>query len=176
MKNKKFEMYFLEYKDLVIRIAMDKLGNYHAAQEICQQVFASFYTSMSHVSPELVKAWLIRCTQNAVIDYSRRWGIKREIPSDVEISDAGSSLIEKSVELYQEKLNDRELGGRILREVKSVNEQWFEVLILHCLEGLPYSEISEKLHVPETVLRARMYRARLFIKERFGDEYYDRKS
>ena len=34
MNNKKFEMYFLEYKDLVIRIAMDKLGNYHAAQEI----------------------------------------------------------------------------------------------------------------------------------------------
>lgn len=57
MKNKRFEEYFLKYKNLVIRIVMNKTGDYQTAQEICQQVFISFYTNMDKVSPELVKAW-----------------------------------------------------------------------------------------------------------------------
>lgn len=56
MKNKRFEEYFLKYKNLVIRIVMNKTGDYQTAQEICQQVFISFYTNMDKVSPELVKA------------------------------------------------------------------------------------------------------------------------
>lgn len=72
MKNKRFEEYFLKYKNLVIRIVMNKTGDYQTAQEICQQVFISFYTNMDKVSPELVKAWLIRSTQNAVVDYNQK--------------------------------------------------------------------------------------------------------
>jgi DNA-directed RNA polymerase specialized sigma24 family protein len=45
--------------------------------------------------------------------------------------------------------------------------------MLNCVEGLSYAEASERLKVPEQVLRARMYRARTYIREKFGDEYQD---
>lgn len=173
MKNKRFEEYFLKYKNLVIRIVMDKTGDYQAAQEICQQVFVSFYSNMDKVAPELVKAWLMRCAQNAVIDYFRKLRNKKEIFVDTPVLESGNNLVEESLKVYEDRLNNRELVGRILREVREVNEQWFEVLVMHCIDGLSYAEMAEKLGISEPVLRARMYRARTFIKERFKEEFLE---
>lgn len=172
MKNKRFENCFLQYKNLVIRLVMSKTGDYQAAQEICQQVFISFYSNMERISDDLVKAWLMRCTQNAIVDYLRKNSSKAEIELDeTSIAQSGNVLVEESVEIYEERRSNRELVGRILREVKAVNEQWFDILVMSCIEGLSYTEMSKRLKIPESVLRARMYRARVFIKQKFGDEY-----
>ena len=171
MKNERFEEYFLKYKNLIIRLVMLKLDDYQVAQEICQQVYVALYTNMDKVHPDLVKAWLIRCTQNADIDYVRRRKVKKEVFVDTSVAEVGNFLMEESVELLAKKLDDRELTGRILREVKEVNTLWFEALMLCCVEGLSYEEASEKLNVPVDVLRARMYRARAYIRKKFGDEY-----
>lgn len=175
MKNKRFENCFLEYKNLVIRLVMNKTGDYQTAQEICQQVFISFYSNMDRISDDLVKAWLVRCTQNAIVDYLRKNRSKTEIQLDESsIAQSGNVLVEESVERYEEQRSDRELVGRILREVKAVNKQWFDILVMSCVEGLSYAEMAKRLKIPESVLRARMYRARVFIKQKFGDEYMDR--
>lgn len=122
MKNKRFEECFLQYKNLVIRLVMSKTGDYQAAQEICQQVFISFYSNMDRISDDLVKAWLMRCTQNAIVDYLRKNKGKTEIRLDeAAVSQSGNVLIEESVERYEERRYNRELVGRILREVRSVN-------------------------------------------------------
>lgn len=173
MKNKRFEEYFLKYKNLIIRIVMDKTGDYQAAQEICQQVFISFYSNMDRIAPELVKAWLMRCTQNAVIDYFRKMKTKREIFVDTPVTESGNNLVEESLEIYEDRRSNRELVGRILREVRAVNEQWFEVLVMNCVDGLSYAEMAKELGIAEPVLRARMYRARSFIKEKFGEEFLE---
>lgn len=171
MKNKRFEEYFLKYKNLIIRLVMLKLDDYQVAQEICQQVYVALYTNMDKVQPDLVKAWLIRCTQNAIIDYTRRRKVKKEVFIDTSIAEAGNILMEESMELHAKKLEDRELTGRILREVREVNTLWFEALMLCCVDGLSYEEAAVKLNIPVDVLRARIYRARTYIRKRFGDEY-----
>ncbi len=175
MKNRDFEEYYLKYRSLVVKVAMDKIGNFQVAQEICQKVFIAFYTNMERVTPDFVKAWLIRCTNNAVIDYMRMAQTKKEVLSTNSVTVDGNNLVEKSLELYQEKMYSRDLAGRIFREVKAVNEQWYEVLILCCVDGMSYAEAANKLGVSESVLRARLYRARVYIKEKFGDEYKERK-
>lgn len=171
MKNKRFEEYFKRYNELVMKIVMDKTRSYHDAEEICQQVFISFYLNMDSVSDELVKAWLIRCTKNAIIDHYRKASKQREIIADTSGTAIGNIVAAGETELSEIRLDNLDLTGRVLRTVKAVNEQWFEVLFMSCVEGLSYAEMAEKLSVPETVLRARLYRARLFIKEKFGDEF-----
>lgn len=42
MKNRDFEEYYLKYRSLVVKVAMDRIGNYQVAQEICQKVFIAF--------------------------------------------------------------------------------------------------------------------------------------
>lgn len=171
MKNKKFEEYFMTYKNLVIRMVVDKTGDYQAAQEICQQVFVSLYTNMEKVTPELVKAWIIRCTQNAIVDHLRHRKVHGEIFAETSVAEAGNILMEENLDVCEERLDNRELTGRIMREVRQVNEQWYEVLMACCVEGLSYEEAAKKLRIPAAMLRARMYRARMFIREKYGDEY-----
>jgi RNA polymerase sigma-70 factor (ECF subfamily) len=154
---------------------MSRLGDYQVAQEICQQVFVAFYNNMDKISDDLVKAWLLRTTQNEIVDYLR----KNKGHTDVALDESavmafGNILIEESLERDQELKSKRELLGRIMQEVKAVNEQWYDVLFLSCVEGLSYGEIAKQMDIPETVLRARMHRARIFIKQKFGDEYLDR--
>ena len=174
MKNKRFEEYFQRYQDLIMKIVMDKTGSYHDAEEICQQVFISFYLNMESVSDDLVKAWLIRCTKNAIIDHYRKASRQREVVTDTSEAAIGNIAMDKETELSEIRLDNLDLMGRVLRAVKAVNQQWFEVLFMSCVEGLSYAEMAGRLKVPETVLRARLYRARLYIKEKFGNEFRDK--
>lgn len=172
MKNKIFEEYFLRYKNLVMKIVVDGTGNYDVALEICQQVFVKFYQNMDRISDEKVKAWLITATRNAIIDYYRKRTKERELFSNPE-TEVGNVVTSSNMVAVEERLDYLNLLGKVLRTVKSVNPQWFEVLFLNCVEEMPFADIAKKLNISETVLRARLYRARLFVKEKFGDEYYE---
>lgn len=174
MKNERFEQYFLQYKNLVIRMVMNKTGDYQVAQEICQHVFVSLYSNMDRVAPDLVKAWLMRCTQNAIVDYIRRSKIREEVFLDMSVVENGSILAEEVLNVHEEKLDNQELAGKILQTVKAANEQWYEVLMMYCIDGLTYPEIAQKLNIPVPVLRARLYRARMYVREKFGNEYRKR--
>lgn len=171
MRNKRFEEYFLKYKNLIIRLVMERTGDYQAAQEICQQVFVAFYTNMDGIADDLVKAWLMKCAMNAVIDYYRRLKIKNEIFEKRSLHESGNVLKEESLDFCEDRIVQGDLIGKILQEVKVVNQNWYEVLFLRCVDGLTFVEMSRRLKVPEAVLRARLHRAREYIRRRFGEEY-----
>ena len=65
-------------------------------------------------------------------------------------------------------LTDHYRKARVRREV---NAQWYDVLVLHCVEELPHAEAARRLQISETVFRARLCRARAYIRENFGEEY-----
>ena len=174
MKLEKFEEYFLRYKNIVIRMVMKKTGDYQLAQEICQQVFVSLYLNYNTVPDDLVKAWLMRCTQNAIIDFHRKIHAKKHRHSEdtLDVLEEGN-VVSATVKVLhiEESMYNKELTGRILREVKAVNELWYEALTMICIDGLTYAEAAERLNVTSEVMRARVYRARTYIRERFGKEY-----
>lgn len=173
-KNEMFEEYFKKYKNLLIRAVMLKTGDYQVAQEICQQVFCSYYSHMDEIEQEVVKAWLLKCTQNAIVDYLRKNGLRRELILGNDYQDMGSAVAEMEADYCENQVINTELTGRILRDVRAVNESWYEVLIMICVDGMSHKQAAEKLHVSEQVLRARLYRARNYVREKFGDEYWGR--
>ena len=78
---------------------------------------------------------------------------------------------EKSIAICEEKMNHRELLGKILAEVRKVNEQWYEILMLLCVEQCTYEETAQRLGISVMVLRARLYRARSYVRKHYGAEY-----
>lgn len=173
MKLNRFEEYFLRYKNLVIRMVMKKTGDYQLAQEICQQVFIALYMNYNTVPDDLVKAWLMRCTQNAIIDYIRKIHAKKHKHSEdtLDVIETGNVVAHMKMNCIEESMDNRALTGRILREVKAVNELWYEALTMICIDGLTYAEAAEILNVSSEVMRARVYRARTYVREHFGSEY-----
>ena len=171
-KNVSFEKYFLKYKNLIIRVIVDGSGDYQLAQEICQLVYERFYKNMDKVRPGMEKVWLIRCAKNALTDHYRKARVRREIyTEDIPPAEVGNLLIEKSIDRQEERIDQRDLAGKILSEVREVNAQWYDVLVLHCVEELPHAEAARRLQISETVFWARLCRARAYIRENFGEEY-----
>lgn len=174
MKNEKFEDYYRKHKDLITKIAMYKIGNREDVKDICQQVFITFYMNMDVVPDELVKVWLIKCTRHAISDYYRKTSKEKETFMEFSGKEIGNVAIDGGIGLAEERLDDLNLLGKVLRTVKAVNQQWYEVLSMCCIEELSYAEMERRLNVSNTVLRARLYRARMFVKEKFGIDYRNR--
>lgn len=171
-KHVSFEKIFLKYKNLIIRIAVDRSGDYQLAQEICQLTYEKYYKNMDKVKPGMEKVWLIRCAQNALTDHYRKAGVKREIyTEDISPAEIGNILVDKSIEQQEERIDQRKLAGKILSEVREVSVQWYDVLVVHCVEELPHAEAARRLQISETVFRARLSRARAYIRKNFGEEY-----
>jgi RNA polymerase sigma-70 factor (ECF subfamily) len=152
---------------------MAKTGDYQLGQEICQQVFCVYYAHMDEIDDDLVKAWLLKCTQNAIVDHLRKNGIRKEITLVSDYHETGNTLAEMDPDYCEKTVINNEFAGRILKEVRAVNESWYEVLVMICVDGMTHKQAAELLHVSEPVLRARLYRARSYVREKFGDEYWD---
>ena len=118
-KNVSFEKYFLKYKNLIIRVIVDGSGDYQLAQEICQLVYERFYKNMDKVRPGMEKVWLIRCAKNALTDHYRKARVRREIyTEDIPPAEVGNLLVEKSIDRQEERIDQRDLAGKILSEVR----------------------------------------------------------
>ena len=128
---------------------------------------------MDKVRPGMEKVWLIRCRKECADrslsqDGSKAKSIRKDIPParrKVKSSDR------KSIDRQEERIDQRDLAEKILSEVREVNAQWYDVLVLHCVEELPHAEAARRLQISETVFRARLCRARAYIRENFGEEY-----
>ena len=110
-RDERFEACFLKYKNLVMRFVIDETGDYQAAQEICQQVFVRYYEYMDRVSPDFEKAWLMRCTRNAIIDYLRKNKRRKELFLETpigEVREVSGALQEKSIAICEDKMNRSE--------------------------------------------------------------------
>lgn len=172
-KNTMFEMYFTRYKDLIIHAVMKKSGDHQLAEEICQQVFCSFYFHIDEVDEDLVKAWLLKTARNALIDHLRRSSTKNEMVFSGDLYENGNTPAHTEADYCEEKVINQELAGRILKEVHEANKLWYEVLVFLCVYGMSREEAAEKLQISGQVLSARLYRARKFVRDRFGDEYWN---
>ena len=127
MKNEKYEEYFRKYSNLIIKIVMDKTGDREEALDICQQVFVSFYLNMDSISEDLVKAWLVRCTKNAIIDHYRKTSREKEIITDISDAEIGNIAVDGGIAPAEERLDDLDLIGKVLRTVKAVHPQGVDV-------------------------------------------------
>ncbi|MCD7716733.1 MAG: sigma-70 family RNA polymerase sigma factor [Lachnospiraceae bacterium] len=171
MKKEKFEGSFRKYQKLVKYVVWEKTSDRMLAEEIVQQVFCEFYVHIEEIRPEAEKAWLLRCTRNKVVDYLRgkqRWS---SVLMDVGGTNTGNLLVEEETLRPEERLEMEEFTERILRQVRAHNAQWYEAMILCFVEGMSYAEAAERLNISVTLLRARISRARAYIKKYFWDEY-----
>ncbi|MCC8100876.1 MAG: sigma-70 family RNA polymerase sigma factor [Clostridiales bacterium] len=172
-KNVRFEGCYEEFGDFIFRVAMKNISDYHAAQDIEQHVFCEFYANLDKVYLGAEKAWLLRSARNAIIDFWRKKNKCGVAYVDFAVAEEGNLLVDECLMHLEDQIAARELTQRIFEAVKAENVQWYEALVLYCVEDLSYREAAEILGVTETVLRARVCRARAFIRSNFWNEYKD---
>ena len=169
-KNARFTEVYNQYHRLVMKIIVNRLGNSYVAEEVVQQVFTSYYTKMDHIGDSIIKPWLIITAKNATVDYLRKINSRIDLYTIDYIQDF-SIVAENNVEKVVENMVNSQLTLRILGDVKAMNEDWYNIIVLVCMEGMSQEKAAEQLGFSYSVLRAKLYRARKYIRKKYGDEY-----
>lgn len=162
-----FTEIYERYSALVIKSVVAQTGNFELANEICQNVFMSFYIHMNRVEIEFVKAWLLHAAKNQVIDYRKKASTRREVMSEQQPEEM---LQQEHGSDIEKQYSDRSFICEIMEKLKSTNMVWYEVIDCVCVQQMTSEEACEYLGIPSDVLRSRLHRARQFLHKNFDKD------
>ena len=143
-----------QYFNMVLRLALARVGEKHRADDVVQEVFYRFLKKERFFeSEEHMKAWLIKvtinCSKNIFLD----------------------EFFKNTAELSEDiTFNDPEESD-VYYAVLSLPSKYRTVIHLFYYEDLPVKEIAEILKTKETTVKSQLHRAREMLKEKLKEDY-----
>lgn len=156
----KLEELYRLYEKPMYYIALAVLKNHHQAEDAVSE---SFYRIIKHLDklgePEepKTKQYIIKVIKSVAISRYRKNAseLKRLVALD-ETTRAPDCF---------EDIFKEDSESTVLKLLSPLNDTDFEIVIMRGRDGLPYSEISEKLSISESAVRKRYERARKRVIE-----------
>jgi RNA polymerase sigma-70 factor (ECF subfamily) len=146
------------YQKLIYNVIYNLMGNTPEAGDLFQEVFIRIYKSLGSYNPEFKFAtWSAKIATNLCLDRIRT---KRPAPipvEEIEISDTGANP--------EEQFLAKERTRQIRTAVNQLPEKYRIPVILFHQQGLSYEEMALILNQPITIIKNRLYRARLMLRE-----------
>ncbi|MAG58131.1 MAG: hypothetical protein CMJ83_17740 [Planctomycetes bacterium] len=143
------------YDRRVRRIIAGATRDADALEELVQQVFYLAFRRLADLkSGNRLEPWLLTIARRCVIEHGRR--LRREAVRDAA---AARPLSTKTPE-----------PEWIWEEVARLGVRFQEVLELRYREGRSYADIAERLVVPVSTVRGRIYEARRALRARLDGE------
>lgn len=171
IKEQRFTQVYRRRKNLILRYAYSKTQDLEAAEEICQDVFLHYYEKIEQIQEDLVKAWLLLCAKRKCIDYWRKRQNRQE--SSVGETAVLEVISENNLERVVDHVIQENFAWKILGELRQKNETWYQVIEAVCICEMEQEEAAAFLGISVQVLRARLFRARKFIRQEYLKEYKD---
>ncbi|MCL2774026.1 MAG: sigma-70 family RNA polymerase sigma factor [Oscillospiraceae bacterium] len=137
------------------------LRDYHAAEDITQDVFIDGYLKLNSLSDyDKIGGWLAKIAKNKCCNYLTREVLKyrRERELDDFIPDTRNQTPESYVINRYENEN-------LERAVKKLPDSQKTATILFYFENCSQKKIAEILHISENAVKQRLYEARLKLKK-----------
>ncbi len=158
-----FEELFNTYRDRVYYIARRYTNNTEDALDLVQEIFIKAYSSLDSVEKSgNYGAWIYRIAVNHSIDHIRK---KRagEVSYD-ELCENGTAPAD-SASTALEGIWCGEFRTKVLELVDNLSPEHRAVLLLHCMENLPYKQIARVLRCSIGTVMSRLHYARKYLKE-----------
>lgn len=144
--------------DSVYHLALRYTGNRNIAQDITQETFLKAFKGIKSFDQNRpARPWLLKIAGNLCKNYLRD---NREIPVEQ------IETIEKPDQSDPEQLYiNQESENELIRAVKKLPDKYREVIMLKHVNDLNYSEICEVLGLELSLVKNRLYRGRLILKD-----------
>lgn len=166
-----FEAIFRRYVNKVYRQVFRLIGNDTETEEIVQEVFLAVYQKcQSFRGDSAFSTWLYSLATNAGLTRLRRRRRSREISLDALLPryrEDGHHQVRPvfnwadEVECRLEKDELRELLQEAINQLPPLEKA---VIVLSDVEGVPDREIGQTLGLSIPAVKARLHRARLFLR------------
>lgn len=157
-----FEMFYQRVYYTAYYIVQDR----ELAQDIVQETFLKAFQNMHTVKDgEKLGAWLAAIASRTSIDYLRKVKKWNDVATEDHIIDEHLSKHEdyhSTVEMVVEK---KFLRNILLQEIDELKPEHKQVLILAYLHDMKYEEIAEALDIKVTLVKTRIHRAKLKLRE-----------
>jgi len=170
-----FDAIFRRHVNKVYRQAFRLTGNETEAEEVVQDVFLAVYEKIkSFRGDSAFSTWLYRLTMNVAISKLRRRKRSKEVSIEdylPRFQEDGHHLVRPvfnwgdEVDLRLEKEELQRLILEALNELPPVDKA---VIVQSDLEGLSNRDIGDALGLTIPAVKARLHRARLFLRGRLA--------
>lgn len=163
-KRDTFSEIVTRYKRLVYATIYNFIGNSPDVNDLFQEVFLRVYKSLASYNPQYqFSTWTVKITTNVCLDRLRQKRAE-QMPIDDMEEVVDNKLNPEDHYLAEERLE------RIRQAVQELPEDYRVPVILFHQQGLSYEALVEITGQPVTVVKNRLYRARLMLKDKLNPD------
>lgn len=164
-----FESELFPHMDALKTFAYHLTYNEDDADDLVQETYMKAHKFIENYdSGTNAKAWLFKILKNAYINEYRK---KVRRPTKVDLDDLisireGEVPNSASYNDLREEIFDNSMGDEVTMALKSLPEEFREVILLCDIENFSYDEISKTIELPIGTVRSRLFRARNMLKDK----------
>lgn len=156
----------------VYRVALRLTGNEAEAEDVVQETFLSAFKAIDKFEGRSgLATWLYRIAHNAALMRLRRVRPDQVSVDDEELFGEGLMVPTQLHDwccLPEHDFESSETRVELERAIKDLPEKLRAVFVMRELEGLSTEETAEALDVSIDVVKVRLHRARLQLRERLS--------
>lgn len=155
-RKESFAELMARYRRLVYNVIFNYTGNRDDSDDLFQEVFIRIYQSLGTYDATCrFSAWAIRIAVNACFDWRKK---RRDTVSIESAGDVGDGRPGPEDQYLAEERTES-----VLEAVQGLPEMYRLPVQLFHQQGLSYREIADVLKQPESIVKNRLYRARLML-------------
>src|SRR5580658_1807984 len=174
-----FEQLVKRYDRKLLRLAQSITHNWEDSEDAVQEAFLKAYQNLSAFREDSqFSTWLIRITVNQSLMKLRKQRTTREASLDEDFQAEGDI---RPIEVTDWAPNPEqlywasELRAILIKCLEALSPIVKTVFVLRDIEGLTIDQTVEVLNVSETAVKARLWRARLQLREGLT-KYFSRRT
>jgi RNA polymerase sigma-70 factor, ECF subfamily len=157
-----FEVLMRRYNQRVFRAIRSVLRGDHESEDAMQQAWLAAYSHLGQFQGTASFAtWMTRIALNEALG---RAGRKPHLTPLDDVSEEDQGMRSKTQD-PEERAADRELGRMMEEAVDGLPDLYRSVFVLRAIEGMSTADAALALGVSEEVVKVRLHRARLALRD-----------
>jgi RNA polymerase sigma factor, sigma-70 family len=154
-----FSQLVTRYKKLVYSVVGRFTRDTEEAEDMSQEVLIKIYKSLGKYNPEFkFSTWTVKVATNICLDFVR----KKKVNS-ISIDEYDSEITDDSTP--EDMLLKKEKVLFVRNAIDSLPEIYRTPIVLYHHKGMSYKEIAVALGKPISIVKNRIFRARITLKE-----------
>lgn len=163
----------------VYRVALRLMRDEAEAEDVMQETFLNAFRAIGAFDGRAsLSTWLYRIAHNAALMRLRRARPDTLSVDGPELSDDEGALVPQQLFdwccLPEQEFASHEARAELEAAIRALPEKLRAVFILRELEGLSTEEAAQALDVSEDVVKTRLHRARMGLRERLSGYFTER--
>lgn len=163
-----FSRLVLRYQDRVFNVTYRLLGSEEEARDVSQEVFVSIFQKIDKFRGDSkLSTWIYRVATNHAknrLKYLSRRHDRDQTSFDDMTNQPTSGRISASIPRPDQQAEGHRLEIFIQEQLRALDDDQREVVVLRDIEGLTYDEIAEVTGLNLGTIKSRLHRGRLRLK------------